>query len=407
MTRIDCSVKKEWLKALFSDNDEGLRKVVESVVQSILQAEMTEHVGAEPYERSIERRGVRNGYKDRKLNSRVGKLDLKVPQSRDGSFSPQLFDRYQRSEKALLSSLIEMYVQGVSTRKVKRIVEALCGTAVSSSTVSALVKQLDEELSSFRERNLEGSYPYIIVDARYEKVRVNGSVISMGILLAIGINQDGYREFLDLELVRSETEDYWRLFFEKLIARGLKEVVVAVSDAHKGLRRAISQCFPGTSWQHCQTHFSRRMVEKVAQSDKKRFHSDLKRLYESDSMEEARTLVHRMAEGWGERYPKLIEKLEEELEYVLAVVRVPAGHRRRLRTTNSLERINREIKRRTRVISIFPNEESCLRLIGALMLEQHEEWLTGNKYLDMTALSQTEKPSNSTNCLQEEEVCWK
>jgi putative transposase len=406
MTKIDFSVKKEWLKALFSEGSEGFKNLVEAVVQSILQMEMREHLGAEPYERSSERRGLRNGYKPRKLNSRVGSLELRVPQSRDGSFSSQLFARYQRSEKALFSSLIEMYLQGVSTRKVRKIVEKLCGSTVSSSTVSVLTKQLDEEISSFRERNLELSYPYLIVDARYEKVRVNKRVISLGVLIALGINEDGYREFLDLKLVRSETEDHWKDFFESLLARGLKGVVLVVSDAHQGLRNAINQCFPGASWQHCQTHFSKRILEKVAKSEQQRFHHDLKRLYHSATIEEARFLVHRMAEDWAESYPKLIEKLEEELEYVLAVLNVAENHRKKLRTTNCLERLNREIKRRTRVVSIFPNEESCLRLIGALLLEQHEEWLAGNRYLNMSALSQTEKPSNSTNCL-EEDVCWR
>ena len=407
MTKINCSAKEEWLKGLFSEGSEGFKNLVEAVVQALLEVEMTEHVGAEPYERSSERKGFRNGYKARKLNSRVGSLELRVPQSRDGSFSTQLFERYQRSEKALFSSLIEMYIQGVSTRKVRKIVEKLCGTDVSSSTVSVLVKQLDGEISSFRERALKGSYSYLIVDARYEKVRVQGRVISLAILIAIGINQDGFREFLDLEIVRSETEDYWRVFFDKLIERGLTGVRLVVSDAHQGLKKAISQCFAGSSWQHCQTHFSKRILERVAKSEQQRFHHDLKRLYHSATIEEARFLVQRMAEDWAESYPKLIEKLEEELEYVLAVLNVPENHRKKLRTTNCLERLNREIKRRTRVVSIFPNEESCLRLIGALLLEQHEEWLAGNRYLNMSALSQAEKPSNSTNCLHKEEVCWR
>ena len=407
MTKINCSAKEEWLKGLFSEGSEGFKNLVEAVVQSILEVEMTEHVGAERYERSGERKGFRNGYKARKLNSRVGSLELRVPQSRDGSFSSQLFERYQRSEKALFSSLIEMYIQGVSTRKVRKIVERLCGSTVSRSTVSVLTKQLDEELSSFRERSLELSYPYIIVDARYEKVRVNKRVISLGVLIAIGINQDGYREFLDFKLVLSETEEYWKDFFESLLARGLKGVVLVVSDAHQGLRNAINQCFPGASWQHCQTHFSKRILERVAKSERQRFRHDLKRLYHSATIEEARLLLHRMAEDWAKSYPQLIEKLEEELEYVLAVLTVSENHRKKLRTTNCLERLNREIKRRTRVVSIFPNQESCLRLIGALLLEQHEEWLSGNRYLNMTALSQAEKPSNSTNCLHKEEVCWR
>jgi len=406
MTHIDFSAKKEWLEALFSENEEGLRELVEAVVQSLLQAEMTEYLGAEPYERSSERKGLRNGYKQRKLNTRVGRLELKVPQARDGSFSPQLFDRYQRSEKALLSSLVEMYVQGVSTRKVRKIVERLCGTAVSSSTVSALVKQLDEEIAQFRRRRLESSYRYITVDARYEKVRVDSKVVSLAVLVAKGVNQDGFQEFLDLEVVRSETEDYWRLFFEKLIERGLTGVKLVTSDAHQGLRKAIDRCFTGASWQYCQTHFSRTMLEKVAKSDRKRFHSDLKRLYEAEEMEEARILVQWMAEYWRESYSKLIEKLEDELEHVLACLHFPASHRKKIRTTNSLERFNREIKRRTRVVNIFPNEDSCLRLIAALMLEQHEEWLSGNRYLDMRTFSQAEKPSYSTNSL-EEEVCWR
>jgi len=386
MTQTDYSVKPEWLKALFSDGDEGLRKLVESVVQSILQAEMREHLQARPYERSHKRAGFRNGYKPRRLHTRVGRLELMLPQARDGSFSTQLFDRYQRSEKALLSSVMEMYMPGVSTRMVKRITEELCGSGLSSSTISHLVKGLDEEISNFRQRKLEGSYPYIIVDARYEKVRVHRRVISSGVFIAIGINQDGFREVLGFELACSEREDYWRIFFPGLLQRGLR-----------GL-----QC---VSWQHCQSHFTRRLLEKVAKGERKRLLSDLRRLYESDSMEEARYMVQRMAEDWGKRYPKIIDKLEDELEYLLACFNVPQSHRRRLRTTNSLERLNREIRRRTRMVSIFPNGESCLRLIGALLLEQHEEWLSGYRYLDMSDALEAEKENYCPN--SQEAVCWR
>lgn len=366
-----------------------LREVVERVLQEMLEAEMTEHIGAAPYERSSTRTGHRNGYKPRMLRTRVGTLNLLVPQDREGTFSSKLFGRYQRNEKALVLALMEMYVEGVSTRKVKEVTEELCGTSFSKSLVSSLATSLDSELSAWRNRPLEAaSYPYVFVDARYEKVRVDGRVVSQGVLLVSGVRNDGFREILAAEVADTESEATYHELFRKLKARGLRGVELVVSDDHEGLKAAIARHFQGASWQRCQVHYARNLLGMVGHARRKELSEGLRGVFAATSTEVALDLASELADRWGESHPKVAEHIEEHVEECLSCLAFPVSHRRRIRTTNGLERLNQEIRRRTRVVRIFPNRASCLRLVSALAVEQSEEWITGRRYLDMSELEE-------------------
>jgi putative transposase len=383
--RLDAELAQEVLL----DDPGFLRQIVERVVQQMLEAEMTEHVGAAPHERTDARKGHRNGYKPRTLRTRVGTLNLLVPQDREGTFSTRLFSRYQRNEKALVLALMEMYVEGVSTRKVKDITEELCGTSFSKSLVSSLAGSLDAELRAWRNRQLEGmAYPYLFVDARYEKARVGHGVVSQGVLVVSAVRQDGFREILAVEVADTESEAVYHELFRSLKARGLKGVELVVSDDHEGLKGAVKRHFQGaTSWQRCQVHYARNLLGTVGAKRRKELAADLRGIFAAPDRRSALELASSVAEKWrGNGYEKVSEHVEEHIEECLACLAFPESHRRRIRTTNALERFNQELKRRTRVVRIFPNRQACLRLVSALAVEQSEEWLTGRRYLDMEEL---------------------
>jgi transposase-like protein len=368
-----------------------LRGIVQRVVQEVLETEMTEHIGAAPYERSVTRAGHRNGHKPRTLRTRVGTLNLLVPQDREGTFSTRLFARYQRNEKALCLALMEMYVEGVSTRKVKEITEELCGTSFSKSLVSSLAGRLDAELEAWRNRRLEAdAYPYLFVDARYEKARVDGRVVSQGVLVVSAVRApDGLREILAVEVADTESEATYQELFRSLKGRGLGGVELVVSDEHAGLKAAISRHFQGASWQRCQVHYARNLLGMVGFAKRKDLAADLRAIFAATSRETALGTASSVAEKWREKgSPKVGEHLEEHVEECLSCLAFPESHRRRIRTTNGLERLNQEIKRRTRVVRIFPNPQACLRLVTALCVEQSEEWVTGRRYLDMGELAE-------------------
>jgi transposase-like protein len=369
------------------DDPAFLRELIRQTLQTILEQELTAHLGANRYERSDERRGYRNGTKPRTLTTRVGRIELQVPQDRDGTFSPELFARYQRSEQALVLSLMEMYLPGVSTRKVTAITEQLCGTSFSKSQVSALTSRLDDELQAWRERRLTGPYPYLTVDARYEHVRVDGRVISQGVLIVSGVRDDGHREILAVTVADTESEATYQDLFRSLKQRGLQGVQVVTSDDHPGLRTAIARHFQGASWQRCQVHFARNLLGMVARRHRAALATDLKALFGAATAAQARTLAEEMADRW-QTHPPIAPLLEEELEDCLACYSFPAAHRPRIRSTNGLERLNQELKRRTRVVRIFPNRDSLLRLVTALAREQSEEWISGRRYLDMEPLTE-------------------
>ena len=379
-------------QGILLDDPGFLKGIVQKVVQDLLEAEMTEHVGAAPYERSATRTGHRNGHKPRMLRTRVGALNLLVPQDREGTFSTRLFSRYQRNEKALCLALMEMYVEGVSTRKVKDITEALCGTSFSKSLVSSLAGSLDAELEAWRSRPLEGeAYPYLLVDARYEKARVGGRVVSQGVLIVSAVREDGLREILGVEVADTESEATYQELFGSLKRRGLSGVELVVSDDHSGLKAAVLRQFQGASWQRCQVHYARNLLGMVGHARRKELAADLRGIFAAADREVALDLASSVAEKWrgkgqGKGQEKVAERLEEHVEECLACLSFPEGHRRRIRTTNGLERFNQELKRRTRVVRIFPNSNSCLRLVTALAVEQSEEWVTGRRYLDMEDL---------------------
>ena len=381
-TRLPAPVRE----ALIDDPD-FLRDIVQGALQRLLEAEITEHLQAAPHERSEKRRGYRNGYRERQLKTRVGTLRLLVPQDREGTFRTELFDRYQRSEKALVLSLMEMYLEGVSTRKVQSVTETLCGTSFSKSTVSRLVGELDDDLSSWRERPLgEVTYPYLVVDARYEYVRIAGQVVSQGVLVVKGVRADGKREILAVDVADSESEATYDALFEGLKERGLRGVRLVTSDDHRGLVNAIAKHFQGASWQRCQVHFLRNALGKVARKHRKVLVSDLKAVFAAPSKAWALNLAGDVVQRWSASHAALAEWIEDGIETCLACYAFPEPHRRRVRSTNGLERFNQELKRRTRVVRIFPNADACLRLVSALSMEQSEEWLSGRRYLDMSLL---------------------
>src|SRR5829696_4868964 len=383
-------VSEQLAQEILLEDANFLREIVERVLQEMLEAEMTEHIGAALHERTNARKGHRNGYKPRTLRTRVGTLNLLVPQDRQSTFSTRLFARYQRNEKALCLALMEMYVEGVSTRKVKEVTEELCGTSFSKSLVSELAGSLDSELSAWRDRRVEAeAYPYVFVDARYEKVRADGRVVSQGVLIVSGIRDDGYRELLGVGVADTESEATYHELFRSLKRRGLSGVQLVVSDDHEGLKSAIARHFQGASHQRCQVHYARNLLGMVGAARRKELGADLRAIFAAPDRKQALTIASSVAEKWRKKgNEKVAEHLEEHIEECLSCLAFPESHRRRIRTTNGLERLNQEIKRRSRVVRIFPNRASCLRLVSALAIEQSEEWLTGRRYLDMQELEE-------------------
>jgi putative transposase len=380
----------DW-KAVIEGQKDFLKPLVQEVIQQVLEAEMVEAVGAERHERTEGRGGYRSGYYRRGLVTRVGRVELRVPQDRQGRFSTELFQRYQRSEQALVAALAEMYVQGVSTRKVKAVTEELCGHEFSASTVSEMNKSLDVKLTAFANRRLEEPYPYLIVDARYEKVREAGVIRSRAVMIAIGINWDGRREVLAVELANRESESSWRDFLLRLKARGLAGVETAVSDDHAGLRRAIEELLPEAAWQRCYVHFLRNALDYLPRKADDDCLTELRWLYDRQNLEEARRDLAAWLKKWQGKYPKLCDWVEANIEETLTFYRLPRQHHKHLKSTNMLERLNEEIKRRTHVVRIFPHEASCLRLIRALAIEIHEDWIEATRYLNMTMLKELKK----------------
>jgi transposase-like protein len=380
-------VLKGVMEALISNGTEGMRPVIERLFNEAMKIERARFLGANPWERNEDRAGHANGFKDKTIQTRIGALELKIPQVRGGlSFYPQSLERGCRSERALKLAIAEMYVTGVSTRKVTEITEALCGTEVSSTQVSRLSNVLDEELEKFRNRAL-AEYPYVILDARYEKVRHDGVVRDLAVLWATGINWDGRPEVLGVSVSLSEAEVHWKAFLSSLVKRGLSGIQLITSDDHEGLKAARKAVFAGVLWQRCQYHLAqnaqayapnRSMREEIAQA--------VRDIFNCSSLEEAQQMKQRIVQRYAKCASDFVVWLEENIDEGLTVFQFPRSHRRKIRTSNLLERHNREIKRRTRVATLFPHPASCLRLVTAVLAEIHEEWLTGKRYLDMNEL---------------------
>jgi transposase-like protein len=371
-----------FLQGLFQ-REQGLKELVQWLANQAMQQEVSEHVGAGFHERSDDRRGHRNGSKPRKLATRVGELELSVPQVRGcDPYHPSLFGKWERSERALLVACGEMYFQGVSTRKVREVLEAMCGGEISAMTVSRVAGEVDEKLSVFRSRRLEESeYPYLKVDARYEKVRVDGKVISQAVLVVAGFTRAGRREILDWRVADSESEACWSEVMRSLKDRGLGGVKLVVSDAHRGIRAAIERHLQGAAWQRCQVHFKREIVAKVSYKQSKELMSDARAVFAPQEKAECLRRGEEMACKWETRSAAVSKMLRESLEDCLTVLSFPADHRLRLCSTNMLESLMKRLKKRTRVVGIFPNRASCDRLIGALLLEVHEQWQTEERGL--------------------------
>jgi putative transposase len=379
------------MKTLLLSDENGFRAVLQAVVQEALEAEMTEALGAGKSERTLDRVGHRSGYYDRKLITRVGVLELRVPQDRGGHFSTELFERYQRSEKALVSALAEMYVQGVSTRKVKAITEELCGHSFSASTISEATARLDETLKAFFGRRLEEPYPYLIMDARYERVREGGVISSQAVLVAIGVDWEGRRQVLAVDVANRESRSSWREFMTGLRARGLHGVEYVVSDDHAGLKAAIREILPEAAWQRCYVHFLRNALDHLPRKHDDDCLMELRWFYDRRDIEEVRRDIAQWVTKWQAKYPKLVTWVEENVEETLTYYRLPRAHHRHMKSTNMLERLNQELKRRTLVVRIFPNTASCLRLSRALAVETHEGWLEATRYLNMEHLKEHKK----------------
>jgi len=363
------------LQELFTRQD-GLKMFLELVANVAMREEASVHVGAAPHERSDQRRGHRNGYKPRGLKTRVGDLELSVPQVRGCEpYHPSLFNRWQRSERALMTACAEMYFQGVSTRKVQEVLEAMCGGEISAMTVSRVAAELDERLAEFRVRRLEQTaYPYVQVDARYEKVRVNGRVVSQAVLVVIGFTARGGREVLDWRVADSESEATWGQLFRDLKDRGLSGVKLVTSDAHQGIRAALGRHFQGTAWQRCRVHYKREMAARVSYKVQRELLTDLAAVFDGQDQVECLRRGEEMAVKWQTRCASVSSMLREGLADCLTVLSFPETHQRRLRSTNLLENTMKQLKRRTRVVGVFPNRSSCDRLIGALLVELHEQW---------------------------------
>jgi transposase-like protein len=391
MPRKQHSAKKVDVGAVLAGQEDFLRPLVREVVQQVLEAEMEEAIGAEKSERTPNRIGYRSGYYGRTLITRVGKLELRVPQDRQGRFRTEVFERYQRSEKALVAALSEMYVQGVSTRKVKAITEELCGHEFSASTISRVNQQLDAELQKFAQRRLEEPYPYVILDARYEKVREDGVIRSQAVLVAIGIDWEGRRCVLAVDLANRESTTSWKDFLIALKARGLKGVEFVVSDDHPGLRTAVAEVLTEAAWQRCYVHFLRNALDHLPRKADNECMTELRWIYDRRTIEEAKQDLAAWLKKWGKRYPKLCDWVEENIEETLTFYRLPREHHKNLKSTNMLERLNEEIKRRTLVVRIFPNTASCLRLVRALAVEMHENWIEATRYLNMQLLKEHKK----------------
>ncbi len=367
---------------LLADNGfEGMANAMQILLNEAMRLERSEYIGAEPYERTEQRRSYSNGFKDKTVDSRLGKLALKVPQTRDGDFYPSALERGERSERALKLAVAEMYVQGVSTRKVAKITSELCGLDVTSTQVSRAAKLLDDELEAWRNRPIE-EIEYLIVDARYEKVRVSGSVRDCAVLIAIGIQPSGHRSVLGVSVSLSEAEVHWRKFLSSLKKRGIHGVKLIVSDAHEGIKAARQATFAGVPWQRCQFHLAQNAMHHTPKVEmRKQVADDIRNIFNATDANHAQEELVRFVDRYQETAPKLTAWAEANIAEGLAIFCIPSEHRKRMRTTNMLERQNRELKRRTRVATLFPNEASLLRLVTAVLVELSDEWETGMRYL--------------------------
>lgn len=388
MTHLHFTLKTEEIQNLIDQSvkDDLSKTILTTVFQQLMEEQRTQYIKANEYERSDERVSQRNGYYKRGWTTRIGTLDLEVPRTRDGKFSPNVFERYQRNEKALLASMLEMYISGVSTRKVSKVVEELCGKKVSKSFISDLTKELDPIVKAWQNRSLtDKKYPFVMVDVLYIKVRETHRVISKSCHIALGITGDGNREIIGLMIQNSESDASWSIFFDYLKQRGLYGTELIISDAHPGLVSAIRKSFTGASWQRCQVHFMRNILTTVPKKDSKPFREAIKAIFRFTDIELARAAKNSLLEAYADqpKYQKACETLDQGFEDAFQYTVVGQGHSR-LKSTNLIERLNQEVRRREKVVRIFPNIDSANRLIGAVLIDLHEEWISSDrKYIQL------------------------
>lgn len=365
--------QEEILQLLSADRNTAFAKLLQDSLNSILRAESTEQLKAEPYERSEERTGSRNGFRDRPLTTRIGQITLKVPKHRDGAaFKTFVFNNYCRSEAALIVTMAEMCVNGVSTRKVSQVMETLCGKSFSKSTVSEACKELDDKVKEFRDRPLAGDYPFMTIDATYFKVQENSRVISKAFMIAYATNSEGHREIIGFDIYRNESKETWNAFLKQLKARGLTGVRMITSDAHEGIIDAISKQFPDVPWQRCQFHFSRNITQKTPAKYQKGLASELQDMFNCKTIEAARKRRDEIIADYKNVAEEAMTCLDEGFEDAMTVMVLPGYLHKYYRTSNQIERLNKELKRRSKVIGVFPNEDSLMRLMGAVLMERND-----------------------------------
>ena len=371
-----------------------LRDGIRLLAQELMEAEVTQLVGAGLHERSESRVTHRNGYREREWDTRVGTVGLEIPKLRQGSYFPGLLEPRRRHERALLAVVQEAYIHGVSTRAVDNLAQALGINSISKDQVSRICKELDAQVHAFRTRRLDGEFPYIFLDATFEKVRENGRVISMATLIAVGVKSTGEREVVGVDVGPAEDLEFWLEFLRQLVGRGLKGVRLVISDSHLGLKAAVAQVLVGSTWQRCRVHFMRNALATVPKLAQQMVAATLRTIFAQPDMESAHETVERISRLFGKRYPKLVAVLQEAETDVLAYFNFPLEHRKQIWSTNSLERLNKEVSRRCDVVGIFPNRQALLRLVGAVLEEQNDEWAIGRRYFSQESMNKLLQPSN-------------
>lgn len=369
-----------------------LREAIVLLTRLLMEAEVSERIGAGRYERSESRQGYRNGYRDRVWETRVGEIPLQIPKLRSGSYFPSFLEPRRPAERALLAVIQSAYVEGVSTRKVDELVQSLGLTGIDKSKVSRICKELDEGVTAFRHRPLEVAYPYLWLDALYLKVRQNHHIVNMAVVIAVGVRETGEREILAIDIGASEEEAFWTAFLRGLVGRGLKGVQLVVSDAHEGLTKALTKVLTGAAWQRCRVHFMRNVLAHVPKGDKSMVAAALRTIFAQHNQEAARQQLAEVVRVMEARWPKAAQVLAAGEDDILVYMTFPPEHWTRIYSTNPLERVNREVKRRTNVVGIFPDSDAVLRLVGSVLIEVHEEWQAGRRYFSLGSMRKLYEP---------------
>ena len=385
MTEPTIALKQYLINIGLEEDADFLRQGIQLLSQMLMELEVEQQVGASKHERTPERKNYRNGHRQRTWKTRVGEIDLAIPKLRKGSYFPSLLEPRRPTEKALLAVIQEAYLKGVSTRKVDALLKALGLTGIDKSSVSRICKELDHTVEEFRNRPLQESYPYVWLDAMYLKVRQNHRVVSLALVIAIGVDDTGERHMLGFDLGASEDEDFWLAFLRSLVKRGLRSVQLVISDAHEGLKKALSQVFTGASWQRCRVHFMRNVLAQIPRQDKRAVADAVRLIFNQPDRHSAGLQLHGLAQNMGDLYPQAAKLLLEAEEDILVYKTFPREHWRRIHSTNPLERIHKEVKRRTKVVGVFPDQASVLRLVGMNLKEIDDDWRAGRTIFSMRA----------------------